>query len=182
MAKPFFGRKPMRKENPNRINRDIRGVYKIRIVGDEVENGEYSFDEGLEMAEDLGLDLVEISATQNPPICRICDYQKFLYDKKKKEKDNKKNNKQGVLKEIKISPNIGDHDMNFKINHANEFLENGDKVKVSIFFRGRSIIYKDQGEIAMLKFAQQTDEKGRLEKMPQMEGKIMSMIIAPKKK
>jgi len=139
MSRPYFGKKPIRRENPNRINREIKDIFKIRLVGEGIESRECSFEEGLELAESLNFDLVEIAPTNNPPICRICDYQKFLYEKKKKEKENKKNNKQGELKEIKISPNIGEHDMDFKIKHANEFLKKGNKVKVTIFFKGREI-------------------------------------------
>jgi len=128
------------------------------------------------------LDLVEISPTANPPVCRIIDYKKFLYEQKKKQKEIKAKTAKVVVKEIRLGPNTDEHDFNFKLKHAEKFLEDGAKVKVDVFFRGRSIIYKDKGEIILLKFAQALEEIGKVERLPKLEGKRMIMIITPKKK
>ena len=133
------------------------------------------------MAENLELDLVEISPTANPPVCRIVDYKKFLYELKKKQKEIKAKTAKVVVKEIRMGPQTDEHDFNFKLKHALSFLKEGAKVKVEVFFRGRSIVYKDQGEIILLKFAQELMEYGKVEKLPLLEGKRMIMIIAPKK-
>ncbi len=133
------------------------------------------------MAENLELDLVEISPTANPPVCRIVDYKKFLYELKKKAKEIKAKTAKVVVKEIRMGPQTDDHDFNFKLKHALSFLKEGAKVKVEVFFRGRSIVYKDQGEIILLKFAQELMDYGKVEKLPLLEGKRMIMIIAPKK-
>ena len=133
------------------------------------------------MAENLELDLVEISPTANPPVCRIVDYKKFLYELKKKQKEIKAKTAKVVVKEIRMGPQTDEHDFNFKLKHALSFLKEGAKVKVEVFFRGRSIVYKDQGEIILLKFAQELMEFGKVEKLPLLEGKRMIMIIAPKK-
>ncbi len=130
----------------------------------------------------MELDLVEISPTANPPVCRIIDYKKFLYEQKKKQKEIKAKTAKVVVKEIRLGPNTDDHDFNFKLKHAQKFLEDGAKVKVDVFFRGRSIIYKDKGEIILLKFAQALEEIGKVERLPKLEGKRMIMIITPKKK
>ena len=128
------------------------------------------------------MDLVEISPTANPPVCRIIDYKKFLYEQKKKQKEIKAKTAKVVVKEIRLGPNTDEHDFNFKLKHAEKFLEDGAKVKVDVFFRGRSIIYKDKGEIILLKFAQALEEIGKVERLPKLEGKRMIMIITPKKK
>ncbi len=133
------------------------------------------------MARDQELDLVEISPSANPPVCKIIDYKKFLYDQKKKQKEIKAKSSKVVVKEIRLGPNTDDHDFDFKLNHAKKFLEDGAKVKVDVFFKGRSIIYKDKGEIILLKFAQELEEHGKVERLPKLEGKRMIMIIAPKK-
>ncbi len=133
------------------------------------------------MAENLELDLVEISPTANPPVCRIVDYKKFLYELKKKQKEIKAKTAKVVVKEIRMGPQTDEHDFNFKLKHARSFLQEGAKVKVEVFFRGRSIVYKDQGEIILLKFAQELMDFGKVEKLPLLEGKRMIMIIAPKK-
>ena len=133
------------------------------------------------MAENLELDLVEISPTANPPVCRIVDYKKFLYELKKKQKEIKAKTAKVVVKEIRMGPQTDEHDFNFKLKHARSFLQEGANVKVEVFFRGRSIVYKDQGEIILLKFAQELMEFGKVEKLPLLEGKRMIMIIAPKK-
>ena len=154
----------------------------VRVVGDNVEVGIYPINEALRMAEDQGLDLVEISPTATPPVCRIIDYKKFLYEQKKKQKEIKAKSAKVVVKDIRLGPNIDDHDFNFKLKHARKFLEDGAKVKVDVFFKGRSIIYKDKGEIVLLRFAQELEDVGKVEKMPKLEGKRMIMIITPKTK
>ncbi len=151
------------------------------MVGENIEPGIYNFKEALQMAENLELDLVEISPTANPPVCRIVDYKKFLYELKKKQKEIKAKTAKVVVKEIRMGPQTDEHDFNFKLKHARSFLQEGAKVKVEVFFRGRSIVYKDQGEIILLKFAQELMEFGKVEKLPLLEGKRMIMIIAPKK-
>lgn len=133
------------------------------------------------MAYDLGLDLVEISPNANPPVCKIIDYKKFLYEQKKKQKEIKAKTAKVVVKEIRFGPNTDDHDFNFKLNHAIKFLKDGAKVKADVFFKGRSIVYKDQGEIILLRFADELSEYGKVEMMPKMEGKRMIIIISPKK-
>ncbi len=133
------------------------------------------------MARDLDLDLVEISPTANPPVCKIVDYQKFLYELKKKQKEQKAKTAKIVVKEIRLGPQTDEHDFNFKLNHAIKFLKEGCKVKVDVFFKGRTIVYKEQGEAILLKFAEALLEVGKPETMPKLEGKRMLMIIAPKK-
>ena len=151
------------------------------MVGENIEPGIYNFKEALAIAENLELDLVEISPTANPPVCRVVDYKKFLYELKKKQKEIKAKTAKVVVKEIRMGPQTDEHDFNFKLKHAKSFLQEGAKVKVEVFFRGRSIVYKDQGEIILLKFAQELMEFGKVEKLPLLEGKRMIMIIAPKK-
>ena len=136
----------------------------------------------MKMAKEQQLDLVEISPKADPPVCKIIDYKKFLYDQKKKQKAIKANAVKTVIKEIRFGPNTEEHDLNFKTKHAIKFLEEGSKVKAFVFFRGRSIVFKDQGEILLLKFAQAVEEYGVVEQMPKLEGKRMTMFIAPKKK
>jgi len=133
------------------------------------------------MAETRGLDLVEISPTANPPVCRVIDYKKFLYELKRKQKEMKAKTAKIIVKEIRLGPNTDDHDFNFKLNHCIKFLKDGAKVKVDVFFKGRSIIYKEQGELILLKFAQSIVDYGKIEQLPRLEGKRMIMIIAPKK-
>ena len=148
----------------------------VRLVGDNVEQGIFPLREALNMADDIGLDLVEISPTANPPVCKIIDYRKFLYEKKKKAKPAKI-----TVKELRLSPNTDDHDFNFKLKHAIKFLQDGAKVKVDVFFKGRNILYKDKGELILLRFADELSEYGKVEMLPKLEGKRMIMIIAPKK-
>ena len=133
------------------------------------------------MADKLDLDLVEISPNANPPVCKITDYKKFLYEKKKKQKEIKAKTAKVVVKEIRLGPNIDDHDFNFKLKHAIKFLQDGAKVKVDVFFKGRTIIYKEKGEYVLLKFADELEEYGKVERLPKLEGKRMIMIISPKK-
>jgi translation initiation factor IF-3 len=135
----------------------------------------------LDIANDLGLDLVEISPNASPPVCKVIDYKKYLYEQKKKQKEIKAKSAKVILKEIRLGPNIDDHDFNFKLKHAQKFLQDGAKVKVDVFFKGRSIIYKEKGEIILLRFAQELEEFGKVENLPKMEGKRMIMIIVPKK-
>ncbi len=151
------------------------------MVGDNTEPGIYNIKEAIQLADNLDLDLVEISPTANPPVCRIVDYKKFLYEMKKKQKEIKAKTAKVVVKEIRMGPQTDDHDFNFKLKHAKSFLQEGAKVKVEVFFRGRSIVYKDQGEIILLKFAQELMEYGKVERLPLLEGKRMIMILAPKK-
>ncbi len=166
---------------PNRINDKIRGVHEVRLVGDNVEQGIYSFQTALRMADDQNLDLVEISPNADPPVCRILDYQKFLYQKKRKEKEAKANSKKMEVKEIRFGPQTDDHDYNFKLKHAQEFLKEGNKVKAYVFFRGRSIVFKEQGELLLARFANDLAEYGKPEAMPNLEGKRMIMNLTPKK-
>ena len=166
---------------PNRINDKIRGVKEVRLVGDNVEQGVYSFETAMRIADDMNLDLVEISPNAEPPVCRILDYQKFLYQKKRKEKEQKANSAKVVIKEIRFGPQTDEHDYNFKLKHAQEFLKDGNKVKAYVFFRGRSILFKDQGELLLARFANDLEEYGKVEAMPKLEGKRMIVNIAPKK-
>ena len=169
------------KEMPNRINDAIRGVDEVRLVGDNVEQGIYSFREAMRIADEQNLDLVEISPTAVPPVCRVIDYQKFLYQKKRKEKEQKQNSKKIEVKEIRFGPQTDDHDYNFKLRHAQEFLKDGNKVKAYVFFRGRSIVFKEQGELLLARFANDLEEFGKPEALPKLEGKRMILMLAPKK-
>lgn len=171
---------PRRKEDPHQINERIKAPV-VRVVGDNVEAGIYNIKDALAIAQRLELDLVEISPTANPPVCKLTDYKKFLYEQKKKQKEIKAKSTKIVVKEIRLGPNTDDHDFNFKLKHAIKFLEEGAKVKVEVFFRGRSIVYKDQGEIKLLQFASLLEDYGKVEKLPLLEGKRMIMIVAPKK-
>lgn len=156
---------------------------EVRVVGENVENpGVYPTREALRMADAMELDLVEISPKAAPPVCRITDYQKFLYQQKKKQKELKAKATKIVVKEIRFGPNTDDHDYNFKLKHAEKFLEDGAKVKAFVFFKGRSILFKEKGEILLLRFAQDLEELGSVEQMPKLEGKRMTMFISPKKK
>jgi len=156
---------------------------QVRVVGENVETPVVvSLKEALAMADEQGLDLVEISPKADPPVCRIVDYSKFLYQQKKKAKELKAKSVKVVIKEIRFGPNTDDHDYNFKLKHAENFLKEGDKVKAYVFFRGRQIVFKDQGEILLLRFATDLEEWGKVEQMPRLEGKRMIMIVAPKPK
>lgn len=166
---------------PNRINDRIRGVHQVRLVGDNVEQGIYSFQTALRIADEQNLDLVEISPNADPPVCRILDYQKFLYQKKRKEKEAKANSKKMEVKEIRFGPQTDDHDYNFKLKHAQEFLKDGNKVKAYVFFRGRSIVFKEQGELLLARFANDLAEFGKPDAVPNLEGKRMILNLSPKK-
>jgi|TARA_R110000751_G_scaffold94217_1_gene183905 translation initiation factor IF-3 len=152
------------------------------LVGDNVEVGVYPFPQALEKAVELGLDLVEISPKADPPVCKIMEYKKFLYEQKKRDKAMKAKASKVVVKEIRFGPNTDDHDYDFKKKHAEKFLKEGAKLKAYVFFKGRSIVYKDQGEILLLKLASELEELGKVEQMPKLEGKRMTMFIAPKTK
>ncbi len=153
----------------------------MRLVGENIEPDIYPIRDALNIANDLGFDLVEIAPTANPPVCKIMDYKKFLYEQKKKQKEIKANAAKIVVKDIRMGPNTDDHDFNFKLRHALKFLSEGSKLKVYVFFKGRSIIYKEKGEMMLLKFAQEVEELGKVEQMPKMEGKRMIMLVSPKK-
>ncbi|NOU61745.1 translation initiation factor IF-3 [Marinifilum caeruleilacunae] len=168
-------------EAQHKINQAIR-ARSVRVVGDNVEPGVYSISEALKIADDQELDLVEISPKADPPVCKIIDYKKFLYQQKKKQKEMKAKAVKVVVKEIRFGPNTDEHDYNFKLKHAEKFLNEGAKVKAYVFFKGRSILFKDKGEILLLKFAQDLEEIGKVEQMPRLEGKRMTMFITPKKK
>ena len=174
-------RGPQKEKDLHAINERIR-AREVRLVGDNVEAGIYSIQEALKMAEELELDLIEISPNAAPPVCKILDYQKFLYQQKKRAKEQKAKSTKVVVKEIRFGPQTDDHDYNFKLKHAQEFLKDGAKVKAYVFFRGRSILFKEQGEVLLLRFANDLEELGKLEQMPVLEGKRMTIMLSPKKK
>ncbi|HPG55293.1 MAG: translation initiation factor IF-3 [Paludibacteraceae bacterium] len=185
MATNFVPRNNARrviKENPHRINDFIRGVDEVRLVGENVEPGIYKFKEALRIADEQELDLVEISPSAVPPVCKIIDYSKFLYQLKKKEKEQKAKAAKIVVKEIRFGPQTDDHDYDFKLKHAINFLEEGSKLKAYVFFKGRSILFKEQGEVLLLRFANDLEEYGKVEQLPLLEGKRMIIMISPKKK
>ncbi len=174
-----------------RINNQIR-VPRVRLVGDnldavsevagkEITPDIYYTNKAVQWAEALDLDLVEISPKADPPVCKIIDYKKFLYDKKKKEKELKAKSAKTVIKEIRFGPNTDDHDFDFKLRHAKKFLEEGAKVKAYVQFRGRAIVFKDRGELLLLKFLKELEEYGAAEALPKMEGRRMIVMISPKK-
>jgi translation initiation factor IF-3 len=155
---------------------------ELRLVGENVEIGVYSLNKALALAESLELDLVEISPNAKPPVCKILEYKKFLYEQKKREKVLKAKTSKIVLKEIRFGPNTDEHDYEFKKKHAEKFLGEGAKLKAFVFFKGRSIVFKEQGQILLLRLAQDLEDLGKVELMPILEGKKMSILIAPKKK
>ena len=153
----------------------------MRLVGDNIDNpGIYSIEEAIRLADELELDLVEISPKADPPVCKIIDYQKFLYHQKKKQKELKAKATKIVVKELRFGPNTDDHDYNFKLKHAQKFLNDGAKVKAYVFFKGRSILFKEKGEILLLRLAQDLEEYGKVEQLPKLEGKRMIIFITPK--
>ncbi|MBI1667848.1 MULTISPECIES: translation initiation factor IF-3 [Capnocytophaga] len=160
------------------MNRDIR-VPEVRLVGENVEGGVYPTRKALEIANELELDLVEISPNATPPVCKVIDYKKFLYEQKKRDKELKAKATKVVIKEIRFGPQTDDHDYEFKKKHGEKFLKEGSKVKAYVFFKGRSIIYKDQGEILLLRLATDLEDYGKVEQMPKLEGKRMTMFLAP---
>ncbi|MBN2681109.1 MAG: translation initiation factor IF-3 [Bacteroidales bacterium] len=176
-------KKPFRRVEPkvlHNINGKIRAKF-VRLVGENIEKPEvYSIDEAIRMADEFELDLVEISPNADPPVCKIIDYQKFLYQQKKKQKEMKSKQVKVIVKEIRFGPQTDDHDYNFKLKHAQKFLEEGAKIKAFVFFKGRSILFKEQGEVILLRLAQDLEEIGKVDQMPKLEGKRMIMFISPK--
>ena len=168
-------------KDPYNTNERIR-AREVRLVGDNVEPGIYTIQEALRKAEELELDLIEISPTAEPPVCKILDYQKFLYQQKKRQKEQKAKATKVVVKEIRFGPQTDDHDYNFKLKHAIGFLQEGSKVKAYVFFKGRAILFKEQGEVLLLRFANDLEEYGKVDQMPVLEGKRMIIMISPKKK
>jgi translation initiation factor IF-3 len=168
-----------RREAEHRINHFIR-VPKVRLVGDNVEVGVYAIQDAMRIAQEQQLDLVEISPNADPPVCKIIDYNKFLYDKKKKEKEIKAKAKVSEVKEIRFTPNTDDHDFDFKTRHAEGFLKDGNKVKAYVQFKGRAIQFKERGELILLKFAERLQEIGQPETLPKLEGKRMFIMMTPK--
>ncbi|MCE2790332.1 MAG: translation initiation factor IF-3 [Saprospiraceae bacterium] len=175
-----------------RLNREIT-VSKIRLVGDNLEEvseiakktiepGVYNTYQVIQWAEELELDVVEISPNADPPVCKIIDYKKFIYDRKKKEKELKAKTAKTVIKEIRFGPNTDDHDFDFKVKHAKKFLEDGDKIKAYVQFKGRAIVFKDRGELILLRFLKELEDLGAAEELPKLEGKRMIVMISPKKK
>jgi translation initiation factor IF-3 len=168
-------------EEPYRVNERIT-AQRVRLVGENIKVDVYPLAVALKLAQEQGLDLVEISPNSDPPVCKVTDYSKFKYEQKKKQKEIKANAQKTVVKEIRFGPNTEEHDFNFKLKHATNFLKEGSKVKAYVHFAGRSIIYKERGEILLLKFAQSLEEHGKVEQMPHLEGKRMFMLLAPKGK
>jgi len=169
-------------EKQHRINQEIR-ANEVRVVGEGLEKqGIMSLQEALQLADEMGLDLVEISPHANPPVCKIIDYQKFLYQQKKKQKEMKAKAAKIVVKEIRFGPNTDEHDYNFKLKHAQNFINEGDKVRAFVLFKGRSILYKEQGEILLLRLANDLEDIAKVEQLPKLEGKKMSILLAPKGK
>ncbi len=167
-------------KNNYRINEQIRSR-EVRLVGDDVESTVMPTHKAIQLAEQKGVDLVEISPNAQPPVCRLIDYSKFLYQQKKRQKELKAKQVKIEVKEIRFGPQTDEHDYNFKLKHAKDFLTEGDKVKAYVFFRGRSILFKEQGEVLLLRFANDLEEYGKVEQMPVLEGKRMIIFIAPKK-
>jgi translation initiation factor IF-3 len=156
-------------------------VAQVRVVGDNVEPAVMNTRDAIQLAREMELDLVEISPKADPPVCRIIEYKKFLYDQKKKQKEIKAKQQKVVVKEIRFGPNTDDHDFQFKLKHAKKFLQEGSKLKAYVFFRGRTIVFKERGEILLLKFAQELEEFGTVEQLPKLEGKRMTVMFNPKK-
>ena len=183
-ARPTPGDRGRRDErtakDPYYTNEQIR-AREVRLVGDNVQQGIYPIERARQIAADQGLDLIEISPTADPPVCKILDYQKFLYQQRKRQKEQKAKATKVVVKEIRFGPQTDDHDYNFKLKHAQGFLKEGSKVKAYVFFRGRSILFKEQGEILLLRFANDLEELGKVEQMPVLEGKRMTIMISPLK-
>ena len=169
------------KEDQHRINEKIKYVDEVRLVGENIEIGVYPIEKAKELAREQELDLVEISPKAKPPVCKIIDYKKFLYEQKKREKALKSKATKVTIKEIRFGPQTDEHDYEFKKKHAIKFLQDGAKLKAFVFFKGRSIIFKEQGQILLLKLAQELEEYGKVEQLPRLEGKRMIMFIAPKK-
>lgn len=168
-----------RVEEPYKVNEKIT-ARQVRVVGENVEQGVFPTSQALQMAKDQSLDLVEISPKADPPVCKVIDYSKFKYEQKKKQKEIKAKASKTVIKEIRFGPNTDDHDFEFKLKHATNFLKEGAKVKAYVHFKGRTIVYKERGEILLLKFAQALEEYAKVEQLPKLEGKRMFLFLAPK--
>lgn len=189
---PFGGTRPNNpRPNTYRGRRIVEAEHKInqyitagevRLVGENVEVGVYKLREALAIAEEQNVDLVEISPNADPPVCRVVDYKKFLYEQKKKKKEMKANQVKQEVKEIRFGPNTDEHDFDFKVKHGEKFLQEGHKVRAFVFFKGRAIIYKERGEVLLLQFAQRLQEVGKVEQLPKLEGKKMFLMMAPKGK
>ncbi|MDN5203606.1 translation initiation factor IF-3 [Fulvivirgaceae bacterium BMA10] len=181
MSKQRRSRYPYRgqREEPYKVNSKITAPM-VRVVGDNVKVDVYPIKEALAIAEGQGLDLVEISPKADPPVCKVIDYSKFKYEQKKKQKEIKAKAQKTVVKEIRFGPNTEDHDFNFKLKHAENFLKDGAKVKAYVHFVGRTIVFKERGEILLLKFAQALEEVAKVEQLPKLEGKRMTLFLAPK--
>ena len=173
---PRFNRQP---EPEHRINERVRAL-QVRLVGENVTVGIYPTHEALKIAQQLELDLVEISPNADPPVCKAIDYKKFLYEKKRKEKEMKANAKQSEVKEVRFTPGTDDHDFDFKAKHAEKFLKEGNKVKAYVQFKGRAIMFKERGELVLLKFAERLADSGQPESLPKLEGKRMFLMLTPK--
>lgn len=169
-----------KEESRYRVNHEIRGVKEVRLVGENIESRVCSFDEAMRLADEMELDLVEISPNAEPPVCRIIDYQKFLYQLKKREKEIKAKSVKMVVKEIRFGPQTDDHDYNFKLKHAEGFIKEGCKVKAYVFFKGRSILFKEQGEELLARFAKDLEDIAKVDSNPVLEGKRMIIILSPK--
>jgi translation initiation factor IF-3 len=172
-------RGPQRPEEPYRINERITAP-RVRVVGENIKVDVYPIQQAIKLAQEQNLDLVEISPNADPPVCKVVDYSKFKYEQKKKQKEIKAKTQKVVIKEIRFGPNTEEHDFNFKVKHSENFLKEGSKVKATVTFFGRSIVYKERGEILLLRFAQALEEFGKVEAMPRLEGKRMSMLLMPK--
>ncbi|HLG35166.1 MAG TPA: translation initiation factor IF-3 [Bacteroidia bacterium] len=176
--RPVFIPYRNRKKSEHKINDEITAP-RVRVVGDEIQSDVLPIADAIRLAKDLGLDLVEIVPKSDPPVCRVINYEKFLYEKKKKEKELKAKSSRQVTKEIRFGPNTDEHDFNFKVKHGIKFLGEGAKIKAFVYFRGRSIAYKERGEIMLLKFAQALEQYGKVEMMPKLEGKNMFLFMVP---
>ncbi len=179
--RPQFNRGRRSLEPEHKLNEKIL-AREVRLVGENITPGVFSISEALKLAEELELDLVEISPNAVPPVCRIVDYKKFLYEQKKKKKELKANSVKQEVKEIRFGPNTDEHDFEFKLKHAEKFLNDGNKVRAFVFFKGRDIVYKERGEVLLLQFAQRLSEIGKVEQLPKLEGKKMFLLMAPKGK
>jgi len=168
-----------KQEEPFKINERIKAL-QVRLVGENIEQGVYDTKKALSIAQEQGFDLVEISPNAEPPVCRVVDYSKFKYEHKKKQKELKAKAQKVVVKEIRFGPNTDDHDFDFKLKHANEFLKEGHKVKAYVHFVGRTIVYKERGEMLLLRFATGLEEVAKVEEMPKLEGKRMFLMLTPK--
>ncbi len=177
--RPNYNPRNVRKEEPFKINTLIRAT-EVRLVGDNVEPGVFTLEKALEFAKEQNLDLVEISPNAVPPVCRVVDYSKFKYDQKRKQKELKAKQQKVVMKEIRFGPNTDDHDFNFKLKHAIEFLKEGAKIKAYVHFVGRAIVFKDRGENLLLRFAAALEDIGKVDLAPKLEGKRMFLMLSPK--